>query len=162
MTATSAGSAYVAIAQSITNGQCAADFPVNVITSLRFRIEVATTATGDVWKIGQCDAGSTATCTISAPLCTYTQTSGWQNGSMMGGNGDLDCTVGGAANPLSGGKTGKFRAEVNSMRGDDHGFSGNFLVSENAGCVAVNSFVVKRGAWIKSCAFSGDAFFCTK
>lgn len=158
---TQAGSPYRAFSNTISNGQCSTAFPINTRTSLALRVEVNATATAEVWKFGQCDAGSTTTCPMSTPICTLTIKDGWQRGSSAEVNGDLVCTVGGAANPFSGGKIGKFEAGISEIKLDDGGYSAKMVATDESNCGNVSTIQIKYAAWINSCSFSAGQLICT-
>ena len=160
--ATSAGSPYRAIAQTRNNGQCSSSFPLNSTAGLSLRMEVSSAASGDTYKFGLCDEGSTTSCPISAPICTFSGTGVKQHGNTLQTQGLLACTVSGSSNPLSGGKAGRFSAEF-ALQRDDAGYSGTLVVQDTA-CVAVTSMMLKSAGWINSCTFSGtsiDTFSCS-
>jgi len=160
--ATSTGSPYLAVSQTVSNGQCSSDFPENTRTNFSFRMEV--NADGTAWKLGQCDAGSTATCSVFSPFCTFTPKANKrkQYGSVLSTEGNLNCNVGGSSNPLTGGKSGGFSAEFYDMRRDDAGYSGKLQVTDGSACKTVSSFMIKSGAWITSCSFTAGALSCTQ
>lgn len=160
--ATAPGLAYRATAQSISNGQCSNGFPINTRTNFAFRMQVS--ADKSTWNIGQCDAGSTTSCPISTPICTFTTTAAKfkQYGNLFITEGNLNCGVGGSANPLTGGKTGEFSAEFYDMRLDDAGFSGKLDITDGSGCRVVSSVMIKSGGWTNGCTFvDAQTLSCT-
>lgn len=156
-----AGTSLRAMSNTISNGQCSEAFPMNTRTSLGFRIAITSAQAGPpVWNFGQCDAGSTTTCPVSTPVCSFTPKNSWQKGSSMEMNGDLVCTVGGAANPFSGGKIGKFEAGISEIKLDDGGYSAKMVVTDESNCGNVSTIQIKYMAWINSCSFSAGQLIC--
>jgi hypothetical protein len=154
--ATTAGTAAMVTAQSINNGSCTATFPANTVDGQVYRMVIATTETGYTWTIGQCDQGGEAgSCTISSPICTFTGNLSdvKSRGNSLHAPGKMNCTVGGSANLLTGGKTGNFDVELDGFRKDNHGYTGLLGISDGL-CIGGTSLMIKSKSWISSCAFS--------
>lgn len=159
--ATAAGMPYRAIMHTRSNGACSATFDANTTQAFSFRSENSVTSGATRITFGQCDAGSTTSCPVSAPVCTFTSSNPLaQKGSVMSLSGNLECTVGGSNNPFSGGKAGTFRAEFRDLRTDDNGISGKLFVTDDS-CSVVNSVVFKHSGWVSSCTYSGNTLTCS-